>query len=204
MIRPKARWGFYGLPRNNWWPCTGSGADMRCGYQDPEMGDTYRQWNDQQIPIWNASGALYPSIYMQPVGYTYDHKLTFLNSTITESLRCISNGLVYPFMWQKYHNGTTFLTQQDLNISVKNPYDLGAQGLIIWGAYDNLANNSMWPYFNESTGPLVKSVVEYVNDCAEMYCSNHGRCQSLDNMVCQCDDGYSGPNCNQTVTVTLV
>ncbi len=204
-IRPKARWGFYGLPRNNWWPCTGVNESMRCGYQDPTEGDIYRQYSDQQIPIWKASGALYPSIYMQPAGYGYYHKLTFLNSTITESLRCAQNGdikgnLVYPFMWQKYHNGTTFLSQQDLNISVQNPYNLGAQGLIIWGAYDNAANNSMWPYLNDSTGPLVESVVEYVNECAKESCSNHGRCVSMTSDICECDDGYSGSNCNQTLT----
>ena len=176
---------------------------MKCGYQDPTQGPIYQQYSDQQIPIWKVSGALYPSIYIQPAPYTYNHTLAFLNSTITESLRCAANGgidgnLVYPFMWQKYHNGTTFLSQQDLNISVKNPYDLGAQGLIIWGAYDNAANNSMWPYFNQSTGPLVKSVVDYVNNCAMEYCSGHGRCMTLESNVCDCDDGYSGSSCNVT------
>eukprot|EP01084_Bolivina_argentea_P195378 335189_1 len=202
-IRPKARWGYYGFPRNNWWPCTGTDADMKCGYQDPTQGPIYRNYSDQQIPIWQVSGALYPSIYLQPAPYTYYHSLAFLNSTITESLRCAKNGnitgnLVYPFMWQKYHNGTTLLSPQDLNISVKNPYDLGAQGLIIWGAWDTAANNSMWNYLNETTGPVVYSVVEYVNECSQKFCSCHGRCASLSSNVCECDTGYIGSDCNIT------
>ena len=79
----QARWGFYGLPLNFDKPCVGSGKvsqsdytllsmielssvcctvqDMECGYNSP-LGSLYRKYSDQQMPIWEASTALYPRL----------------------------------------------------------------------------------------------------------------------------------------------
>ena len=35
--------------------------DMECGYNSP-LGSLYRKYSDQQIPIWEASTALYPRL----------------------------------------------------------------------------------------------------------------------------------------------
>eukprot|EP01084_Bolivina_argentea_P251216 421266_1 len=180
LIRPNARWGFYGLPFQLNTPCNGTGDNLRCGYQNPTTGEMYRNYSDQQIPIWRVSGALYP-----------------------KSLRCAKNGgiennLVYPFMWQEYRNHT-YLSETDLNISIKLPYNLGAKGLIIWGNQSDSyvqQNSTLWKYFDAETGPITYEVVEYVNQCAQKHCSGHGRCVSLTSNTCQCDTGFSGPTCS--------
>eukprot|EP01084_Bolivina_argentea_P273070 465070_1 len=195
-IRPNARWGFYGMPMNIYGPCTGVGDNMQCGYSDPNGGELYRNYSDQQIPIWKASDALYPSIYLE-LGYSFDWNKAYINNTIIESLRCAKNGnisdiLVYPYIWQKYKDTDTFLKLDDLNSSIQLPYNLGAEGLVLWGNSKNYTD-----YFNMYTGPTIYDIVEDVNICSQKYCSGHGRCINLTSTYCQCDVDYSGANCNQ-------
>ena len=51
-IRPNAKFGFYGLPLNLNGPCIGSGMNIQCGYNNPTISQQYKDYSDQQIPIW--------------------------------------------------------------------------------------------------------------------------------------------------------
>lgn len=204
-IRPNAFWGFYGLPLNLYEPCTGLNTQMQCGYDNPINGKMYKNYSDQQIPIWKASTAIFPSIYLPPYVGDDDnmyHYSAYVNNTVVESIRCAKNGniknnLVIPYMWQKYHNGTTLLTEQDLNISVKVPYNVGINQLIIWGDSKNVSTDPLWSYLNTESGPIIQSVVQTINECATEHCSGHGRCESLTSQQCICDQGYSGTDCSK-------
>ena len=41
-----------------------------------------------------------------------------------------------------YHNGTTLLTLDDLHSGLLGPYDMGAQGVVIWGSTTELKNET--------------------------------------------------------------
>ena len=41
-----------------------------------------------------------------------------------------------------YHNGTTLLAPEDLLTDLLKPYDMGAQGVIMWGTGSELNNNA--------------------------------------------------------------
>jgi hypothetical protein len=79
-LRPKAKWGYYGLPMNFVYPCTGTGSSMQCGYDDPSRRDLYRSYSDQLAPLWKASGALFPSIYIYEK-FSHDLIMAYIRST---------------------------------------------------------------------------------------------------------------------------
>ena len=48
-------------------------------------------------------------------------------------------------MWHShadYHNGTTLLAPEDLLTDLLKPYDVGAQGVIMWGSASELNNTA--------------------------------------------------------------
>jgi len=99
---------------------------------------------------------------------------------------------------QLYHNGTTYLNNQDINISFTMPYNLGAQGVIIWGSSPNNfpgGASALWNYVNTTTGPMVNETEYQINQCSIKYCNGHGKCIQLNSNTCNCDIGYQPPNC---------
>ena len=41
-----------------------------------------------------------------------------------------------------YHNGTTLLSLDDLVTGLLGPYEVGAQGVVIWGSFAELNNST--------------------------------------------------------------
>src|SRR5690349_8505330 len=102
---------------------------MQCGYDDPSSRELYTGYSDQLIPIWKASDALYPSIYLYDTFSQYQ-TVAYIHSTgsilppfyfiiltslcpVKESLRCAgknpNNILVLPYMENQYHGTYTLL-----------------------------------------------------------------------------------------------
>eukprot|EP00756_Hemistasia_phaeocysticola_P033161 Hpha_TRINITY_DN16450_c2_g9::TRINITY_DN16450_c2_g9_i1::g.163867::m.163867/K01197/hya; hyaluronoglucosaminidase len=132
-LRPKAKWGFYGLPVNLASPCNAD--ETKCGYDGP-LGALYKSYSDRQKPIWEASSGLFPSIYIAP-GLSEVHTAAYINNTVTEAIRCansVGGRPVLPYMWSRYHNGTTLLSRPDLRMELRLPRAKGAQGVVIWGS----------------------------------------------------------------------
>ncbi|KAL5457518.1 hypothetical protein EMCRGX_G034784 [Ephydatia muelleri] len=124
--RPNAKWGYYGLPINLLAPCEGDRQDMKCGY-DSSSGDLYRSFSDKQKPIWQASTALYPSVYFQPFRTTFEN-IAYVQSVINETVRCFNGKIpVFAFHWNYYHNATTLLDPEDLFSGLVGPYDQKSQ-----------------------------------------------------------------------------
>jgi hypothetical protein len=121
-IRPKAKWGYYGLPSRGH---SGGLAD-----QPPWSG--YAQ---KQLPIFEASSAIYPSIY-HTQGTT-----TASNEQMVRSVLNMTKVMAYqvenitgqrpsilPFVWEFYahsKHGPSMLNDDDLNISLALPKELG-------------------------------------------------------------------------------
>jgi hypothetical protein len=115
-LRPKTLWGFYGMPQ---------GIDTL-------------EATRKMLPVWHVSGALFPSIYeasgineLTNSSYTAAFRLARMKSTVAAGiaaakLAASANNLkeripVYPFAWECYHNGSTFLTPNDLKIDMIDP-----------------------------------------------------------------------------------
>jgi hypothetical protein len=109
-MRPKTLWGFYGMPQ---------GVDTLEATQ-------------KMLPVWQASGALYPSIYETSGPVSEDLRRHNMNATIAMSIVAAKAAAaankqakripVYAYAWECYHNGTTLLTPEDLQIDMLEPY----------------------------------------------------------------------------------
>lgn len=116
-MRPNTRWGFYGMPQ----------------------GSDTLEATKKMLPVWQASGALFPSIYeasginsLTNATYSDAFRLARMKSTVSMGIvaaklaaaatRAKERIPVYPFAWECYHNGSTFLTPIDLKIDMIEPY----------------------------------------------------------------------------------
>ena len=156
-IRPKARWGYYGLPKR--------GHDGGQANRPP-----WSDYAEKQLPIFEASRALYPSIYLH-VEDTPEENEQMVRNLLNETLTLASHvervtgrrPPVLPYAWEFYGDRgcCALLGDADLETSLALPKELGAQGVVIWGSL-HMANATVqqeyWRYFKEKTGPLVMRI----------------------------------------------
>jgi hypothetical protein len=170
-------------------------------------------------PVWEASGALFPCIYLTdsraptfptiPAAARRSRVNATVHIGVAAAKMVARTGaqtlLVFPFAWECYSNGSALLTSTDLAIELLSPYNAGASGIVVWGFTGDSSRThgpTYYDYIRTSTGPLVARFQKHVSECAEQHCSGHGRCtavaESGDFVVpspCECFDGYSGPAC---------
>ena len=156
-IRPQARWGYYGLPKR--------GHDGGQANRPP-----WSDYAEKQLPIFEASRALYPSIYLH-VEDTPEENEQMVRNLLNETLTLASHvervtgrrPPVLPYAWEFYGDRgcCALLSDADLETSLALPKELGAQGVVIWGSL-HMANATVqqeyWRYFKEKTGPLVMRI----------------------------------------------
>lgn len=213
-LRPKTLWGFYGMPRGSVGPRNATDARARALAAARTM-----------LPVWQASGALFPSVYLNAAPAPEAIRAHRLNATVevaiaaAEMVREAEGGAarrmpVYPFAWECYEqhealNGSKpFLTHFDATMELISPYNEGADGLVVWGATVEAQGGANWDtyvdYIRNSTGPLIANFQRKVAVCSASHCSGHGRCTVVETGVgelrvgsdeCQCFDGFSGPAC---------
>lgn len=172
-LRPKAKWGFYGLPLNAMNDCqavTGKpGAPKSCGYSaaGSEARELRRAAEVTQLPIWRASTALFPSIYLAtpfrnlPVSVAE----AYVDSTVSESVKVAAlaasaDGLenpvpVFPYAWDHYHAGVHVLPKESLVANMQVSKRAGARGVVWWGSGRVAGNATYWAWFKRVEGPAV-------------------------------------------------
>lgn len=151
-LLPNARWGLYGYPSHGYW-----GVNI----------SRVHELNDALTPLWDASGALYPSIYlpyMSGVDQPLARNQEFVNGTIVEALRCAeSNNLpVLPYTWFRYHpgepHGNQLISDEDIKLEFVYPSTFGLPGVIVWGDEPSPQNAStVYNYFKEHCTDLLDS-----------------------------------------------
>ena len=176
-LRPQARWGFYGLPQAATGDCVGSGAAMRCGFDGPHAALLRLQAEAAQLPIWQASDAIYPSIYIpHSMKGRHDVVQAYIRSTVGEAVRCArlariadrNNGLgftrpVVPFGWDHFHAPpwpARRLPVSYVIAQLQGSADAGAAGVIFWGSAAAASNASYWGWFESEVGPQVRAWCE--------------------------------------------
>lgn len=200
-LMPHARIGYYGYPRNWYYPCAANHNSSQCGYDNPSFGPSARAANDALARIFAASSALYPSIYLPEhtnTSASFPHHQEFIASVTAEAARLrdahTPSSPVLPFTWSFYHDGHTILLPSDMEIELALPTLHGADGVILWGApvfYNE--TQQMLTYLNATLGPLANKTVSDVCACASQRCSGKGSCTPQGG--CRCLPGFSGPSC---------
>ena len=219
-LRPKTLWGFYGMPRGAVGPRNATDARARALAAARTM-----------LPVWQASGALFPSVYLNAAPAPEAARARLLNDTVeiaiaaAEMVREAEGGVarrmpVYPFAWECYghhqalNDSRPFLTNTDAVMELLSPYNVGADGLVVWGATVEAQGGANWEtyvdYIFGSTGPLIAGFQHKVAACSAAHCSGRGRCAVVEPAVgdrmaesddCECFDGFTGPHCTQPLQV---
>ena len=207
-LRPNARWGFYGLPASEYSPCVNPfGAGPQCGYRNPVAGPQLRAQNDAVSKIWAASSAIYPSIYIPALqNYSWFNlsNADYISGVSEEAVRLANlyspDAVVLPFGWNYYHDVNYTLSAADLGATFRNPADVGADGVIMWGNPSPSQISMMFQYLDDVMGPAAKAVVTEECLCSKQRCSGHGLCVA--SKACKCAKGYAGTDCSSTAALS--
>ncbi|EYC45019.1 hypothetical protein Y032_0442g1538 [Ancylostoma ceylanicum] len=207
-LRPYAKWGFYGFPYCNY--DAGSKGEYECK-------DDYQKWNDRMMFIFNESKALYPSIYLG-FNATSDRRFRYVQAILKEARR-ISEKFspplpIYAYTKIEYDplkELNDFYNDSDLCTTLKQPADLGIDGVVLWSSSANMKDRclNIKTIMDAKIGPNIATTVRGHEKCRAQKCSSHGKCilrtnttcpgdykVDLNKYDCKCDIGYSGSNCS--------
>ncbi|XP_041377914.1 hyaluronidase-1-like [Gigantopelta aegis] len=176
-LRPLGKWGYYGFPR-----CYGtSPSGDTCSY--PETSTT----NDKIGWLFKSSTALFPRIYTNPLKTSTTARAHYVRQQINETLRIQAKftGLHVPTMpYSIFESGEYLFTEADLQFAVKEPADMGATGIVLWGSHHFFRGKKdcirMQKYINTVLGPFVKNITDFAAACSTAICSGNGRCVRKD------------------------
>lgn len=206
-LRPKARWGFYGFPQGLFGLCLPSNGSWGCGYQNPIFGEGWKLQNDFLKPMWAASSAIYPSVYLDPQVFAsfanwQEMLKLFVSDTVKEAIRCAETYAapdvpVMPFYWAFYHNATTTLLPEDVAMVIQQSYiPPRSTSIVMWGGgADNIST-----FLRKTEGPIFMEAVQAADQCAKVFCNDQGWCPqafSTNATTCVCDSAFTGNNCSQ-------
>jgi len=161
-MRPNAKWGFYGYPNRVYFD---SSRELGVGY--PEKSKRY---NDRLGWLWDASDAIFNSIYQfypsDRSEFVNDRNEIYITENVQEAIR-VANGKkpVIPFTWAVYHpSGFPFPNEPvhttNLMQMYRIPFEQGAAGAIHWvgtGNEDTLReyyNSTVYGVLDEVTGKI--------------------------------------------------
>ncbi|EYC45006.1 hypothetical protein Y032_0442g1533 [Ancylostoma ceylanicum] len=215
-LRPGAKWGFYGFPYCNY--NAGKNGTYECWKK-------YQDWNDKMMFIFNESTALFPSIYLGS-NATSDERFRYVQAVLKEARR-ISEKFkpplpIYAYTKIEYdplREIDSFYNDHDLCSTIKQPADLGIDGIIIWSSSRNMTLRC--PHIKEkiegSIGLKIRDTVSQHENCRKQRCNDHGKCVLPKNSTCsdhssflinteeykcECDKGFTGEYCSPSDTTS--
>lgn len=185
-FRPRQLWGFYLFPdcynHNylvNWESYTGQCPDVESSR------------NDQLYWLWEASTALFPSIYLDPSVASSAQGRLFVHFRVKEAMRIANKHHkdyalpVYVYSRPTYIKRLDPLSQMDLISTIGESAAQGAAGVIFWGDAEYAKNAEsclkVKSYLEESFGEYIVNVTTAAELCSNFLCSKNGRCLRQDN-----------------------
>ncbi|XP_007504304.1 hyaluronidase-1-like [Monodelphis domestica] len=180
-LRSQGHWGFYLYPEcyNYDYKKKPETYTGKC----PEIEITR---NDGLQWLWQASTALYPSIYLPLALRNSPHTQKFVHYRVKEAMRISYKAkkdyalpvFVYTRLFYTY--GLEPLTKNDLLYTIGESAAMGAAGIVIWGGMDhsNSRNSclSMQKFVNGVFGHYIVNVTAATQRCSRILCNNNGRC----------------------------
>ncbi|EYC43618.1 hypothetical protein Y032_0487g2342 [Ancylostoma ceylanicum] len=210
-VRPKAKWGYYDYPFCNY--------KLRNPEGDYECSMEAKGFNDQMSFIWNATGALFPSIYFNG-RRSPKQDFRFAQALLQETRRIASeqnrrvNIYAYSkFEYDPYKNFTSFYGKEDICNSIKQTADLGMNGIVLWSTSKRLRQRCrlIADFMTKELGPYILDTTDHLKRCRESKCSGRGNCALIKPMKqcrptvtpkhyelyrCHCDSGFKGKDCS--------
>lgn len=184
-LRPGGWWGFYGFPACYNYQYKNSTANYTGRCPQLEM-----KRNDELGWLWNASSALYPSIYLDSDLHDKDDCIRkFVHYRVLEAMRVAGQVVpvsppVLPYARIVYAYTLKFLTQEDLIHTIGESAALGAAGVVLWGdahyAQSQEVCQAVKEYVDGMLGRYLVNVTAAVTLCSNTVCSGRGRCQRKD------------------------
>ncbi|VDO04852.1 unnamed protein product [Haemonchus placei] len=192
QIRNKTLWGMYGFPYCNY-DAGKNVTDFRCM-------DRYKTFNDRMEYIFNASQALYPSIYLNNKT-DYHRNFRYVQAIMAETLRVARNYsrhlpiYVYTkFEYDPLNQLCSFYTrpdsqsaqfhlahfskfQEDLCSTIVLPYKMGADGLIFWSSSSNMTKRCdiVTKFVNTTLGPYEMLLNQIIPIARSLSCTYSSR-----------------------------
>ncbi|KAK6023741.1 EGF-like domain protein [Ostertagia ostertagi] len=208
-IRPKAHWGYYDYPF-----CNAHAGDTPNVYSCNKKA---KQYNDELDFIYRTSTALFPSIYLngeKTEKQAFRSVQAFIQETrrVAEKRNPPLEFFVYTkFEYDPYTNITSFYSKGDLCNTMKQPADLGANGLVLWSTSKNMKSRCelISDYVKSELGPTLVDIRQKLDECRRKRCYNRGTCVLqkpaktckfdvvFTDYICRCDRGYKGKDCSQ-------
>ncbi|XP_042195624.1 hyaluronidase-1-like [Callorhinchus milii] len=184
-LRSMGLWGFYKFP------------DCYNYYHEEPLTKYTGQCHKEDVPrnnqltwLWEASHALYPSIYLNKIFRSSDNARKFVHYKIKEALRVatlesLSKSLpVLPYARYTYAKTFDFLTEIDLVHTLGESAALGASGVVLWGDMEFPRTKDgceeLKNYIDHRLGRYVVNTTMAALLCSEALCDGHGRCVRQD------------------------
>ncbi|KAK6738810.1 hypothetical protein RB195_020734 [Necator americanus] len=210
-MRKKAKWGFYGFPYCNY--DAGKNGEYNCSKR-------YQDWNDKMMFIFNESTALFPSIYLG-FNASSEQRFRYVQAILTEARRIAKKFNpplpIYAYTKIEYDplkKLEEFYNDDDLLTTIRQPADLGIDGIIIWSSSNNMTDrcSKIKEQVEKRIGPNITKTVEGHKKCRTDKCGGHGKCILPNSTMhtrkhnydfkdseyeCECDSDYSGEKCSQ-------
>ncbi|KAK3916059.1 Hyaluronidase [Frankliniella fusca] len=148
-IRPNGRWGYYAFP----YCFNTNDVNFDCS-------DNLRTQNSQIQWLFDASTALYPSVYLSKSDRSSDDQFLFITGKLREALRVAQGrNYVYPYFWYRYRDAG-FLSDDDLRSCLAIPRALGMAGAIVWGSSGDMNSQNKCQTLNAQLesrlGPTIR------------------------------------------------
>ncbi|XP_014343902.1 hyaluronidase-1-like [Latimeria chalumnae] len=178
-LRPKGLWGLYSFP------CCYNNYKNSSHVYTGECPAEETSRNDQLRWLWEASTALYPSIYLPSKLKSSAKALKYVHYRVQEGLRTAGLASEYtlpvlPYARIVYIFSMDFLTQEDLIHTIGESAALGAAGIVLWGDADYARTKrsceTVKRYIDETLGRYIVNVTSTAALCSRNLCSQHGRC----------------------------
>ncbi|KAK6738811.1 hypothetical protein RB195_020734 [Necator americanus] len=210
-MREKAKWGFYGFPYCNY--DAGKNGEYNCSKR-------YQDWNNEMMFIFNESTALFPSIYLG-FNASSEQRFRYVQAILTEARRIAKKFNpplpIYAYTKIEYDplkKLEEFYNDDDLLTTIRQPADLGIDGIIIWSSSNNMTDrcSKIKEQVEKRIGPNITKTVEGHKKCRTDKCGGHGKCILPNSTMhtrkhnydfkdseyeCECDSDYSGEKCSQ-------
>ncbi|RCN36084.1 EGF-like domain protein [Ancylostoma caninum] len=165
--------------------------------------------------IFNESAALYPSIYLG-FNATSDQRFRYVQAILREAKRIARKFNpplpIYAYTKIEYDplkEIDYFYNDHDLCTTIRQPADLGIDGIIFWSSSRNITLRCphIKTNMDDRIGINVTETVNLHDSCRKNKCSGNGKCilstnttcpvpsTHMDDYECECDYGFSGQNC---------
>ncbi len=149
-LRPNAPCGFYAVPLRIYYPLPGMTTE-----------ETWHHYNDPLVPLMEASGALYPSLYdiyrnPQDVDQQDDLAYVALNVTSTLAMGYTLGLATYPYVMYRWHGSGNMcvagrlIDEPEFHNHIQAIFDAQyagthVDGIVWWGADNGFYNESLLP-----------------------------------------------------------